>query len=135
MRLKKSAHILYISLGWLSLALGFIGAFLPILPTTPFALLAAYFFSKGSPKLHQWLLENKLMGPLIRDWEQYGVVRLRAKITATLMIVLLFSYTLIYVEVNWWIKALVATSGAGVLIFLWTRPATPKPSETTGTSI
>lgn len=124
MVLKRTGNILYISLGWLSLALGFIGAFLPILPTTPFALLAAYFFSKGSPKLHQWLLESRLMGPLIRDWQQYGVVRLRAKVTATIMITVLFSYTLIFVEVTWWIKVLVAGSGVGVLIFLWSRPST-----------
>jgi len=127
--LKRTHNILYIILGITSLVLGIIGAFLPILPTTPFALLAAYFFSKGSPKLHKWLLSTKLFGPLIKDWEQYGVVGMRAKVLATTMITLLFSYTLIFVKVALWIKACVSLSGVGVIIFLWTRPSEASESQ------
>lgn len=122
---KHPKNALFITLGLLCLTLGALGAFLPILPTTPFALLAAYCFSKGSPKLHAWLLSTKLFGPLIYNWEQYGVVGVRAKILATVMIVILFSYTLIYVEVALWIKVIVTLSGLGVLLFLWTRPSSP----------
>lgn len=116
---------LWISFGILSLILGFIGVFLPLLPTTPFALLAAFCFSKGSDQLHEWLLDSKLFGPLIRDWESYGVIRLRVKKISTTMIALLFGYTLIFVKVFLWIKLVVSLSGVLVLCFIWTRPSTP----------
>lgn len=115
----------WIALGILSLIAGFIGAFLPILPTTPFALLAAFCFSKGSDTLHEWLLNTKMFGPLIKDWEEHGVVRPKIKKLSTTMIVVLFGYTLIFVKVAWWIKLIVSSTGIGVLIFIWTRPSEP----------
>ena len=115
--------------GWVSLSLGFVGAFLPILPTTPFVILAAYCFSKSSGRLHQWLLSRPRWGGLIRDWEQYGGIGKRAKITATLLIVALFSYTLLAVNTSVPIKSVLVLIGASVLVFIWTRP-TP-PTETT----
>ncbi len=120
---------LFLILGFLSLFLGVLGIFLPILPTTPFALLAAYFFSKSSKKLHDWLLRQKHLGPLIQNWERHGVIRPRAKILATVTMVLLFSYTLIFVPVHWGIKALITSIGVAVLTFIWTRPSSPAPKK------
>ncbi len=120
--LKGGKRVLFLTLGFISLLLGIIGIFLPLLPTTPFALLAAYFFSKSSTQLHQWLLNQRSLGPLIRDWESYGVIRLRAKWMATVMIVVLFSYSLLFVPVALWIKGIVLASGLSILIFIWTRP-------------
>lgn len=120
---KQAKKTLFLILGILSLVLGFVGIFLPILPTTPFAILAAYFFSKSSKKLHDWLLNQRTFGPLVKDWEKYGVIRMRAKILATVMMVLLFSYTLIFVNVGPIIKGVVATIGVSVLAFIWTRPS------------
>lgn len=119
----------WILLGILSLIAGFIGIFLPILPTTPFALLAAFCFSKGSDTLHNWLLETKLFGQLIIDWENHGVVRLKVKITATSMITILFGYTLIFVKVVFWIKVFVVLSGLSVIAFLWSRPSIPASDD------
>lgn len=116
---------LWIFLGILCLIAGFIGVFLPLLPTTPFALLAAFCFSKGSDTLYEWLLSSKLFGPLIKDWEAYGVIRLPVKRLSTGMIFLLFGYTLIFVKVALWIKAIVSLSGILVLAFIWTRPSLP----------
>lgn len=116
---------LWIALGILSIIAGFIGVFLPLLPTTPFALLAAFCFSKGSDTLHQWLLNTKMFGPLILDWEKHGVVRLPVKRLSTGMILLLFGYTLIFVKVAFWIKITVALIGICVLTFIWSRPSVP----------
>ncbi len=65
-----------------SLGLGTLGIFLPLLPTVPFYLLAAFGFSKSSSKLHKWLLNHKVFGPDIKDWNQRRVIRRRAKIMA-----------------------------------------------------
>lgn len=124
--LQKSWKILYLCLGITTTILAIIGMVLPILPTTPFLLLSAYFFSKSSERLHQWLLDHKIFGPIISDWEKHGVVRVKAKIVSTIMIIGLFSYTLIFVEVETWIKYIVALSGLGVLTFLLTRPSAPR---------
>ncbi len=125
MIVSKIWRPLFVALGCLSLALGFVGIFLPLLPTTPFVLLAAYFFSRSSERLHAWLLGHRLFGPLIRDWEAHGVIRLRAKRLATALIVPLFGYTLVFVRVAPGVKAVVGLTGVAVLVFLWTRPSAP----------
>ena len=115
--------ILYFALGWISLALGAIGAFLPVLPTTPFVILAAYFFSKSSEKWHKWLRERPVFGPMIIDWETRGVIPKKAKIYASLMMALAFGSTLIFAKVSFAIKCAVAAIGVGAAIFIWTRPS------------
>lgn len=119
-------NALLICIAWLSLALGFIGVFLPILPTTPFAILSAYLFSKSSPRLHQWLLRQPLLGPVIIEWERHGVIRMKAKVISTAMIVALFSYTLIFVKVALVVKVIVTLIGLSVLSFIWSRPSAPR---------
>jgi uncharacterized membrane protein YbaN (DUF454 family) len=116
---------LWIFLGILSIITGFIGIFLPLLPTTPFALVAAFCFSKGSDTLHEWLLSSKFFGPLISDWEKNGAISLNIKRYSTFSIILLFGYTIIFVKVIFWIKMIVVLSGALVLAFIWTRPSRP----------
>ena len=78
--------VLYI-LGWVSFILGVIGAFLPVIPTTPFLILAAFLFSQSSPRVHAWLLTLPFAGPSIREWNDHRIVRPRAKILCTVMIV------------------------------------------------
>lgn len=75
-------RLLYLTAGWIALGLGIIGAVLPVLPTTPFLLLAAACFSQSSERWHQWLLNNRYAGPMIRDWEEKRCVSLRTKIVA-----------------------------------------------------
>ena len=70
-----SARFVLIAAGWISLALGLIGILLPVLPTTPFVILAAFLFSKGSPRLHGWLVSRPYLGRLVLDWERHGVIR------------------------------------------------------------
>lgn len=121
--MKDSKRLIFFCFGWLSIILGVLGIFLPILPTTPFAILAAWCFSKSSERWHQWLLNHKVFGPTILDWERDGVINLKAKTIATSMIVLLFSYTLIFVKVHIVVKCIVSFIGISVLFFIWTRPS------------
>jgi len=109
--------------GWVSLILGVIGIFLPLLPTTPFVLLAALCFSKSSPRLHDWLLHQPSFGPLILNWEQSGSISRTAKIAATVSMVILFSITFIVVNVGLVIKGSLGLIGLSVLGYIWTRPS------------
>ena len=68
--------------GCAALLLGVIGVFVPGLPTTPFVLLAAALFAKGSPRLHSWLLNHRVLGPFVRDWEIHRALSWRIKCIA-----------------------------------------------------
>jgi len=120
---EHTKRALFLFLGWLSIAVGIAGIFLPIIPTTPLAILAAWFFSRSSVRWHTWLLQHRIFGPTIATWEAHGVISQKAKILATTMMVILFSYTLIFVHVSIYIKSVISLIGLCVLIFIWTRPS------------
>jgi uncharacterized protein len=121
--MKPLAQYLYITVGWLFLGLGFIGIFLPLLPTTPFVLLAAFCFSRGSTTLHRWLLAQKTFGPMIRDWNQHGIIRLRVKWTSAILIVLMIGYPVLFGPLSRPIKIGLVMVGVGVIGFIWSRPS------------
>lgn len=76
------ARIFWLVTGITALTLGTVGIFLPLLPTVPFYLLAAFSFSKSSDRLHNWLLNHRIFGPDIRNWNERRVIRRRAKLMA-----------------------------------------------------
>lgn len=112
---------LHLTLGWLCVALGFIGAVLPVMPTTGFLILAAFFFTKGSPRLRQWLLNHAHFGPTIRAWEETGAIPRRIKILSISMMMLSFVPTTL-MGVPWpWIAVQAVLIALGALYIL-TRP-------------
>ena len=114
---------LYISLGFLSLLLGIIGLFLPIMPTTPFVILAAWFFQKGSEKLHQWLISQPYFGPAIHQWQSQGLISKQAKITSITLITISFSWVLITRPLPIIFKIIMATLGLGICFYIGSRPS------------
>ena len=96
--LKKTIIRIHLIIGLIFLALAIIGMILPLLPTTPFALVAIYFFDKSSPKFHKWCLNTPGLGNAIKDWNNSRVIRKKAKIQAMALIVL--SGTLIIINQN-----------------------------------
>lgn len=76
------ARIPWLILGFLSIACGIAGVLLPLVPTTPFLLLAAFSFARSSPRLHNWLVTHPRLGPPIADWNAHGAINRRAKIVA-----------------------------------------------------
>lgn len=116
-----------IGLGSIFLGLGVLGVFLPVLPTTPFVLLAAACYARSSERLHQWLLNNRVLGPSIREWDETKSIGLRAKITAVLMIVASFSFTIWMMEKTI-ARVGMAVLGMGLVVFLLSI-RTSKPRE------
>jgi len=82
---ERAIRAFWVICGTLSLALGVIGIFLPLLPTTPFILLAAACFARGSARFHHWLVTHPRFGPLVRDWQAHRSIPLRAKCLALSM--------------------------------------------------
>ncbi|BDB22911.1 hypothetical protein Tamer19_74890 [Cupriavidus sp. TA19] len=84
-RRQRVLRAVWVLLGGLSLLLGVIGIFLPVLPTTPFVLLAAACFARGSQRFHGWLMEHPRFGPLVSDWQRYRSIPFKAKCLALSM--------------------------------------------------
>ena len=90
-------RIILISLGWLCVGLGFVGVFVPGIPTTIFLIIALWAFTKSSEKLRHWLLNHKRFGPILNNWQEHKVVPRRAKILMVVLMslaVVLFYYSL-----------------------------------------
>ena len=88
-------------LGWLAFVTGIIGIVLPLLPTTPFMLLAVALFARSSPRFHRWLLAHPWFGPPIHDWQLYRGIRRHARRRAIVFILLSFSVSLLVVPLPW----------------------------------
>ena len=89
-------RIILISLGWLCVGLGFVGVFVPGIPTTIFLIIALWAFTKSSEKLRYWLLNHKRFGPILNNWQEHKVVPRRAKILMVVLMslaVILFYYS------------------------------------------
>ncbi len=114
-----------------SLALAVIGIFLPIMPTVPFVLLAAWAATRSSPRLSHWLENHPRMGPPIREWRQGGVVSRGAKWWATTMMSTGALFMMIVVR-PLWIPLTVCAIMLTVGIWLWLRPEQPPAGISTG---
>lgn len=123
--------IVLLTLGHFFLALGIVGAFLPVLPTTPFLLLAAYFYSKSSEKIHNWLMNHKYLGPSLKDWHERGVIGIKSKWVATIMLGLIISWRIPTLNIPLAIKIFASSVLVGVLVFIWTRPSRASTKDLT----
>lgn len=95
-------RIFLIIVGCVSLVLGILGMFLPLLPTTPFLLLSAAVWVKASPALYQWLLNHKVFGEYIRNFREHRAIPLRAKIVSVSLVWLTIGYCIFAVVDEWW---------------------------------
>jgi hypothetical protein len=117
---------LLIIAGFLCVGLGFLGIFLPLLPTTPLLLLAAFCFANSSERFHRWLLHNRLLGPYIRDYLEKGGVSLRVKITAISLIWISIGYCTAFLLENSYLRVLLLVIAAGVSMYLLRLPTISK---------
>jgi uncharacterized membrane protein YbaN (DUF454 family) len=116
---------LYLVAGILSLAAGIAGAVLPVLPTTPFVLLAAACFARSSDRFYNAMLNQRIAGPIIADWREYGAMKRKTKRWAVLMMVLSFGTSMLVVPTMW--HRLMLLGMALVLgFFIWRVPVRPE---------
>ena len=110
--------IVFISIGMISLVLGIIGIFLPVLPTTPFVLLSAYLFGRSSEKFHRYLYNHKVFGQIVRDFQDKKAIRRKNKIIALITMWVVILSSVIFFMPFWWAKVIVIGIGAGTSIYL-----------------
>jgi uncharacterized membrane protein YbaN (DUF454 family) len=127
---------------WLLLATGFLfvglaalGAVLPILPTTPFLLVAAACFARSSPRFYQWLLSNPTFGPLIREWRENRSIPLRAKLAAIALITLVGGTSVGFFISNPWLKLGVGAFLVGLVAWLVRLPTSEQSRHSTRSDV
>lgn len=111
----------WLFLGLMSLGLGILGVIMPLLPTVPFILLAAFCFARSSERLHHWLTTHPTFGPLIDDWNRSGAIRPKAKKLATVSIAAVFALSWL-LGASWTVISIQAVVLSLVMIFIWSRP-------------
>ena len=104
--------------GILSLALGVVGIFLPVLPTTPFLLLSATLFLRSSQKLYDWLLSHPYLGEYIRNFKEYKASPLRVKIVSVTLVWVTLLYCALFVAREWWMSAMFMAIAIGVTVHI-----------------
>ncbi|MGI9409707.1 MAG: YbaN family protein [Hyphomicrobiaceae bacterium] len=114
--------------GTASLVIGVIGIVVPLLPTTPFLLLAAFCYQRGSERLHDWLVNHPRFGPAIRDWRTHGVISRTAKRNAMIAMVAVLGLSIL-LEIKPWIIAVQFVVLSVVAAFILSRPSVPRDQQ------
>jgi uncharacterized membrane protein YbaN (DUF454 family) len=113
-------RLVWLLFGGVAFALGVIGAFLPLVPTVPFMLLAAFCFARGHPPFEEWLLNHRLFGPPITAWRARGAIGRRAKLAAVVGFTGSAILGFVLLPMPWaFAPALVAAAGGS---WVWSRP-------------
>lgn len=117
-----------IIIGWLAVVLGTLGVVLPLLPTTPFILLAAWCFARSSPRFHHWLLYRSWFGGYLRYWQKHRAMPPGAKPRAIAVILITFSISLWLVKMMW-VRILLLAILTCLLIFMWRIPVVDEKQQ------
>lgn len=120
-------QIIFALLGTLFLVIGIIGIFLPILPTTPFLLLATACYAKSSRRFYNWLMNHPAFGPLIVEWRTYRSIPWRIKLVAMATMVLTFGSSILFFIQDGWLQLALTFFGLMLLIWLYRIPSRDRP--------
>jgi len=116
--MKDITRILMILAGTLCVAFGVIGMFLPVLPTTPFLLLAAYLYARSSRRFYTWLLTNRWFGAYIRNYREGKGLPLIHKVLTIFLLWLSIIYAAGFIVSQWWLKLILVGIACGVTFHL-----------------
>lgn len=123
-RQNRLVRLVWNIAGGIALALGMIGVVLPVLPTTPFVLLAAFCFSNGSPRMRRWLVNHAIFGPLIANWEAYGAIPRPVKRLSCCVMAAVFLISVVS-GVGTTVLVIQAVCLGGAATYVLTRPDGP----------
>ena len=118
MRKAQLCKWVLVTIGVISVGLGMIGVFVPLLPTTPFLLLAAACFVRSSDRLYAWLIHHKWFGDYIRYYREHRAITLRAKVVTLALLWSVIGYTAFGVVTAWWVRTLLGVIAVGVTIHI-----------------
>ena len=122
----RSVRYMLLAIGWLSVALGVIGIFLPVLPTTPFLLLAAACFVRSSRRFYLWLVTHPRLGPWIRDYLEGQGIPLKGKVYALVLMWVSISFSCYLVPMPW-ARAFMLSSAVLVSLYILKQKNLPNP--------
>ena len=113
--------------GFVFLGLAMLGLLLPVLPATPFVLLAAACFARASPRFYNWVLNHRVFGPTVREWRRYGAIPYRIKLWAIALMALSLGISIVFFVRPAWLQAALAALGVLLAAWLYTRPSRDRP--------
>jgi uncharacterized membrane protein YbaN (DUF454 family) len=116
--MKSITRTLLIVSGTLCVVLGILGMFLPVLPTTPFLLLASFCYARSSKRFYNWLITNRWCGEYIRNYREGRGITLRHKVLTILLLWLMIGYAALFVLSLWWVKFILIGITVGVTLHL-----------------
>jgi uncharacterized membrane protein YbaN (DUF454 family) len=119
----------FVVLGTFFLALGAIGTVVPVLPTTPFVLLAAACYLRSSPRLHEWLLRSPTFGPTIAAWQEQRALRPQTKAIAIVLVIATFAISIAFAVHDPLLRVALAIVGAVLVVWLARRPSWVPPAR------
>lgn len=124
---SPALRLLFMLAGSSFLVLGIAGALLPVLPTTPFMLLAAASFARASPRCYNWLLNNPVFGPTVLEWRRYRSIPWRVKITAIVLMAITLSASILFFVPWLELQIALALLGVALGIYLYRIPSRDRP--------
>ena len=128
---RRWSRPLYLTVGWAFVGLAALGLFLPLLPTTPFLLLASSCFLRSSPRLQRWLADSRWFGPMIRDWDEHKAVRRPVKVLAVAAVSVVLVLAAVR-ELPWVVRTLIVVLGLVGLVVVWRLPVVPAKARDAG---
>lgn len=122
---SRIARGAYVGAGFGFVGLGVLGAILPGLPSTVFFILALWAFKKSSPRFERWLLENRMIGPTLRDWDEHRSIRRRTRNFAIGLIWVTITISAVIIG-TWWVRGVLALVAIGVTAYMMTIKLRPE---------
>ena len=125
--MKQALRAAWLAAGFLFVGIAAIGVVVPVLPTTPFLLLAAACFARSSPRFYRWLLEHPSFGPLVREWREHRSIPYRTKLFAIALMSGTLAASIVFFVRNAYLQGALAALGAALAAWLYRIPSRDRP--------